>query len=285
MHFKFTENFYLANVDYDDGSGSSGGGHIVQNFHKLSLYTELAKPYENFSHTMYLGLDYTIPGNSNKSDGFKKMIADTDLDELDSLVLNTKENISLGLVEYFYNDNGRKIISHSLKQTIILGDLSLNEYKYLDLSNDLKFYATSDLTLKNLINYSHQFSRLSKFQTSLDWKLEEYKVSFIHTYQKDENDNTDNYLSFAVDTNYVENYNFFANTNYDIEDDYFKSWSIGWIMKKKCWDYKLTYKEERTPKLTSAGSDSTNKKGIYLTFNLYPIGGISYNFTRESAIE
>lgn len=284
LNFKFTENFYLANVDYD-GVGSDGGGNIIQNFHRFSLYTELAKSYESFSHTMYMGLDYTIPGNSSKSDGFKKMLEDTSFDELDSLVLNTKENLSFSLVEYFYNNNGKKIISHSLRQSIILGDLSSNEYKYLDLSNDLKFYATSNLTLKNLINYSHEFSRISKFQTSLDWKLDEYKVSFIHTYQKDSNELTDNYLSFSVDTDYIKNYNFFANTNYDIEEDYFKSWSIGWVMKKKCWDYRLTYKEERTPKLTSAGSDSTNKKGIYLTFNLYPIGGISYDFTQESEIE
>jgi len=282
LHFKATENFYIADVDYDDGGGSSGGGNILQNFHRFSLYTELAKPYEDFFHTMYFGLDYTIPGNSSKSDGFKKMLEDTNLEELDSLVLNTKENVSLSLIEYFYNSNGRKIVSHSLRQAIILGDISIDEYKYHDLINDLKFYVNKDLIIKNLINYSHQFSRFSKFQTSLDWKFEEYKMSFIHTYQKDQKDVTDNYLSFSIDTNYVENYNFFASTNYDIEEDYFKSWSIGWIMKKKCWDYRLKYKEERTPKLTSAGSDSTNKKGIYLTFNLYPIGSISYDVTSET---
>ena len=231
---------------------------------------------------------YTLPGSSRKSDGFKNLetlIESDALDELESILNKKREELTFNLEEYFYNTDGRKILGHSLSQSIILSDLASNEYKYLDLTNDLKFYYWENLTISNSLNYSHQFSRVSKFQTSLDWKLEEYKVGFIHTYQKDENDAVDNYLSFSIDTNYIKNYNFFANTNYDIEDDYFKSWSIGWIMKKKCWDYRLTYKEERTPKLTSAGSDSTNKRGIYLTFNLYPIGGISYDFTKESALE
>lgn len=280
LHFKATENFYLANVDYDDRAGTSGGGNIIQNFHRLSLYTELAKPYEDFFHTLYFGANYTIPGNSQKSDGFKKMLDDTDLTELDSLVINTKENMSFSLIEYFYDKNGKKLVTHSLRQTIIMGDLADNEYRYKDLSNDIQFYFSNDLTIKNLLNYSYEFSRLSKFQTSLNWNISDYKTSFIHTYQKDSDDEVDNYLTFNVDTHYIKNYNLFASVNYDIEDDFFKSWQVGWTMKKKCWDYRLAYREEIEPNSSTKGS--TNKRGVYLTFNLYPIGGISYDFTKEN---
>jgi len=280
LHFKASESFYLANVDYDDGEGTSGGGNIIQNFHRFSLYSELAKTYEEFFHTIYLGANYIIPGNSKKSIGFEKMLDDTDLKELDSLVVNTKENISLSLVEYFYDKNGRKIVSHSLRQTIIMGDLANDEYKYQDLGNDIQFYFSNDLTLKNLLNYSHEFSRFSKFQTSLGWNIDDYKTSFIHTYQKDSDDSVDNYLTFKVDTHYIKNYNLFASVNYDIEEDFFKSWQIGWTMKKKCWDYRLAYREEIEPNSSIKGS--INKRGVYLTFNLYPIGGISYDFTKEN---
>ena len=213
------------------------------------------------------------------------MEEDEDIDELKSLSNDRRENVSLSLVEFFYDKSGRKLIAHSIRQSIILSDLATNEYKYADLANDIKIYFTDKLSLKNLFNYSHEYARFSKFQTSLDWKMEEYKLSFIHTYQnkrEEDKDVVDNYLTFNVETDYISNYNLFARTNYDIEDDYFKSWSVGWTMKKKCWDYRLSYKEERTPKLTSAGSDSTYKRGIYLTFNLYPIGGVSYDFTKES---
>lgn len=286
LHFRATENFYIAKVNYtDEPILKRGSGKNIQNFHSLALYSELAKSYDNFFHTIYIGSQYTLPGNSRKSDGFKEMEEDEDLDELKSLSNDRRENVALSLIEFFYDKNGRKLIAHSLRQSIILSDLATNEYKYADLSNDIKIYFTDSLSLKNLLNYSHKYARLSKFQTSLDWKMKEYKLSFIHTYQKkreDEADKTDNYLTFNIETDYINNYNLFARTNYDIEDDYFKSWSVGWTMKKKCWDYRLSYKEERTPKLTSAGSDSTYKRGVYLTFNLYPIGGISYDFTKES---
>lgn len=287
LHFKATENFYIVQTDYNKGL-IQGNGNNIQNFHSLTLFTELAKSYDNFYHTIFFETKYTLPGNSRKSDGFKdleRLIVNDKLDELESILNNKRENLTFNLEEYFYNINGRKFLSHSLSQSIILSDIASNEYKYLDLTNDLKFYLWENLNISNSLKFSHQFSRISKFQTSLDWKLEEYKVGFIHTYQIDENDAKDNYLSFSIDTNYVKNYNFFASTNYNIDDNYFKSWSVGWTMKKKCWDYRLAYKEERTPKLTSAGSDSINKKGIYLTFNLYPIGGISYDFTKESASE
>jgi len=280
LHFKATESFYLASVDYDNGDGINRGGNIIQNFHRFSLYTELSKPYEDFFHTIYFGVDYTIPGNSQKSDGFEKMLDDPNFKESDSLVVNTKENIGFSLVEYFYDKDGEKLVTHSLRQTIIMGKLAIDEYKYKDLSNDIQFYFNKDLTLKNLFNYSHEFSRFSKFQTSLNWNIDDYKTSFIHTYQEDSDDEVDNYLTFLVDTHYIKNYNLFASVNYDIEEDFFKSWQVGWTMKKKCWDYRLAYREEIEPNSSTKGS--INKRGVYLTFNLYPIGGISYDFTKEN---
>ena len=279
LHFKASENFYVAKINYEDGS-KSGRGNVIQNFHRFSLFTELAKPYESFYHTMYLGLEYTIPGESKKSDGFRMIEDDTSLDELKSLLLNTQENISINLIEFFYNKEGRKLASHSLRQSIVMGDLASDEYKYKDLSNNIHLYFSKSLTLSNLLNYSHEFSRFSKFQTSLNWKIEDYSASFIHTYQKDSKDKVDNYLTLSIDTHYIKNYNLFASMDYDAEDDYFKSWQVGWTMKKKCWDYRLAYREEIEPNSSSNGS--TNKRGVYLTFNLYPLGGISYDFTKES---
>lgn len=276
IHFKASENFYIANVNYEL-SGVKNEESTVENYHTFSLYTELAKRYEDFFHTLYFGLEYTLPGNSKKSDGFEDLLDD---DDLESLVLDTRENLAIDLAEYFYNSEGRKIISHSLSQSIILNDLATNEYKYTDLTNDLRFFISDNITIKNILNYSHEFSRISKFQTSLAWKIDDYSLSFIHTYKKDSDDDITNYLTFSAATNYVKNYNFFTSTNYDIEEDYFKSWQVGYTMKKKCWDYQLVYKEDITPDSSNTGS--TNIRGIYLMFNLYPLGGVSYDFTKET---
>lgn len=276
LHFKATETLYIAEVDYENDS-ISGNENTVENYHTFSLYTELAKPYENFFHTLYFGLKYTIPGNSKQSDGFEDL---SDDDDLESLVLETRENLSIDLVEYFYNIDGRKIVSHSLSQSIILNDLGSDEYKYLDLTNDLKWFVSETLTISNLLNYSHQYARFSKFQTSLAWSIDDYSLSFLHTYKKSSFDVITNYLTFSASTNYVKNYNFFTSLNYDIEDNYWKSWQIGYKMRKKCWDYQIVYKEDIIPDSSTNGS--TNKRGIYLMFNLYPIGGIQYDFSKET---
>jgi LPS-assembly protein len=136
-----------------------------------------------------------------------------------------------------------------------------------------------------LLKYSHEYSRVSKFQTSVNLVIDEYKLDFLHTYLQDSDDAKSNFITFSASTNFIKNYNLFTSINYDIEDDFFKSWETGWSMNQKCWNYKISYREERTPKLTSAGaSDSVINRGVYLTFNLVPIGGINYNFTKETGI-
>jgi len=279
LHFKMSANFYLARVDYEEGV-NRGGGHVAQNFYRFSLYSELANSYEDFFHTFYLGIDYTTQGFSRKNSGFKEVEDDTDLDEFDSLLLNVKESASFKLVEFFYSKDGKKLVSHNLRQTILMGDLAKDEYMYQDLSNSVHLHLNKNLTLANLLNYSHEFSRLSRFQTSLNWKLDEYSTSFIHTYQKDRKSKIDNYLTLSIDTSYIKNYNLFADTNYDIENDFFKSWQVGWTMSKKCWDYRIAYREEIEPNSSAEGS--TNKRGVYLTFNLYPLGSVKYDFVKES---
>ncbi|MBL0687601.1 MAG: LPS-assembly protein LptD [Sulfurospirillum sp.] len=278
LHFQATENINLTQSDYRK-SNISGGGNAIQNFHKFSLHTELVKPYKNVFHTMYVGLDYIVSGYNKKSDDFKILEQTTTISELDSLFLNTRDNISIKLIEFLYNSDGKKIASHTLRQSILMDNLSNNEEKYQDLNNNINLYFNDNLTLGNLLNYSYEFDRFSKFQTLLLWESEDYRTSFIHTYQQDSNDDIDDYLTFSIDTDYIKNYNLFTSINYDMEDEYLKSWQVGWTMKKKCWDYRLAYREEIEPNSSSSGS--TIKQGVYFMFNLYPLGGISYDFTQD----
>ncbi|MBT0883052.1 hypothetical protein, partial [Campylobacter sp. 2018MI13] len=54
--------------------------------------------------------------------------------------------------------------------------------------------------------------------------------------------------------------------------------SIGFTHKKRCINYSLEFKESTTAKLTQMGVKSVRDRGVYLKFNLYPIGGVRYNF-------
>ncbi len=268
LHFKMSENFHISKVSYDNEVVDTQSGVFIQNFHRFSLYTDMSKSYDDFFHTIYFGADYTLPGTSSQKGIFQDYVP----------ISKEEESLSLDLVEYFYDKSGKKVLSHAMRQAMYFSDY---KYKYGDLENDLKYYYSKDISITNLLNYSHEYSRISKFQTALGLTLDEYKISFLHTYGEDENDVKTNYLTFSTSTNYIQNYNFFASTNYDIEKDYFKSWQVGVNMKRKCWNYALTYREEVEPDSSTDGS--TQKQGIYLVFNLVPIGGLNYNFIEENA--
>jgi len=268
LYLKLSENFHLSKVSYTNELTDTPSGQFVQNYHRLSLYTELSKSYDNFFHTIYLNADYTLPGTSSQKGVFQNYVP----------INKVEESLNLSLVEYFYNKNGEKMLSHTLRQTMYFSNY---KYKYGDLENNLKYYFSNKITITNLLNYSHKKSRISKFQTSLVLKLDEYKLNFLHTYSKDINDLKTNYLTLSASTNYIKNYNFFTSTNYDIDKNYFKSWKFGINMKRKCWNYTLTYKEDIEPNSSSSGF--IRKQGVYFLFNLIPIGGVNYNFIQENA--
>jgi len=268
LKFSFSENIYLTYVDYSNQTTPVINGQYFRNYHKFSIYTDLAKVYDNFYHTMYMSLDYVVPSKEDKSGYFADFTPTN----------TTQKSVTFNLVQYFYNSDGDKKVSHTLKQQYFFSGY---RYKYGDLENNLKIYFTDKINFSNTIFYSHEYSRFSKIQNSFNYSNDIYNASLTHTYENTQTLDT-SFLTFAFDTNYFRNYNLFASVNYDFKNNFFKSWKIGFKRKKKCWDYSLVYSENTTPQLTSTSNNSINKKGIYILFNLYPIGSIDYQFTKQS---
>lgn len=272
LNFSFSENFYLTRVNYGNASLSHNFGQYSKNTHIFSLYSDLAKAYPDFFHTIYLGANYTLPGYSNSKGYFETFIPTSD----------DKENLSLNLVQFFYNSAGEKKVSHVLRQVIYLSDY---DYKYGDLENTLKLYLSSNVNITTILNYSHQYAKTTKLQTVITYKNEQYDASLIYTHENEKEIEKTNFISLDFKTNYVKNYNLFSGADYDIQNAFFKAWKIGWKFDRKCWDYSIIYREDRTPKLTGAGSDVVKRKGIYLTFNLAQIGAVNYDFIKESGVQ
>ena len=81
-----------------------------------------------------------------------------------------------------------------------------------------------------------------------------------------------NYLTSNATYDYNKNYSFSALYNYDIEEQQQKSASIGFMYKKRCWDFGVRYAENRRPILTNNGSaDFIDDRFIYLTVVLKPL--------------
>jgi LPS-assembly protein len=282
LHVSVSENIYASHIAYGNDDTEDNEGKYWRNYHKFSLYTELAKPYDNFYHTMYIGLDHIIPSTENENGYIADFIA------LNTLAKST----SLTLKEFFYNSDGEKKISHKLVQ-FYYDDY---DYKYGDLENDLKYHYTDQISFGHNLSYSNEFSKISRNQVSINYADELYSTSLRYTYQDSvykentiykitESTTTDkdySYVTLYADTKYFTHYNVFASVNYDVQTDEFRSWAFGFKKTLKCWDYSIQYRDTTTPKLTSSSIDSVNRQGIMFQFNIYPMGSVGYDFSKES---
>jgi LPS-assembly protein len=272
LYFMASENVYLTHIDYSQNSANYKNGSYIRNYHKFTIGSDLSKKYNSFFHTLHLNFDYIVP-SFDEIDGY---IADF-------ISLNTEEkSFTAKLAQFFYNNDGLRFLTHRMSQPYYF---SRYKYKYGDLENELKYTFSSNLELSNILTYSHQYSRVGKIQTSILLRAEQFDFNFMHTYQDIPTLDDSNFLSAKIESKFFYRYNIFAKIEYDFKDDFTKEWEFGWKMKKRCWDYTLSYKEQITPKLTSEGSDSIERKGIYFTINLNPIGGTKYKFEKEEQKE
>ncbi|MDD4506342.1 MAG: hypothetical protein PHE60_08240 [Sulfurospirillaceae bacterium] len=273
LHVSVSENVYMTHASYGSEDSNGGYGQYFRNYHKFSMYTDLAKPYSNFLHTMYVGLDHVIPSAETK-DGYMQ-----DFIPLDTIEKSTV----LNLKEFFYTTDGEKKLSHKLRQVYYYGN---DRYKYGDLENDIKYHVNENFFVGNAVNYSHEFDTFSRNQVSVNYKDDVYATSLRYTYEdstyEESLDKKDySYVTLYADTKYFGGYNIFASADYDLNDEIVKSWSLGYKHTKKCWDYSLMYRDIKLPRLTSSSIDSVNRKGFLLQFNFYPIGSVSQDFSTQ----
>lgn len=295
LHVNLSEHVYATHVSYDNGANSGSYGHRINNFHKISTFTELAKGYEDFFHTLYIGLDYRVPSYEDINGAwdytYRARNANGTWSENDLIPTKTiKESAALSLKEFFYDKNAEKKITHAMKQFYYMDDA----YKYGDLENDLKYHVTPNLYLGHNLYYSHEFSKVSRNQISINYSEKLYATTLRYTNQDEvfkdnslyiEDTETSgknyDYITFSASTTYIPLYNVFASVDYDINEEDFKSWSLGFKKSTKCWDYSLMYRDTTVPKATTSGDDYVNRKGVMLQFNFYPIGNIHHDFATE----
>ncbi len=267
LNFSISENLYFTYVDYVNGNNFKNGSYF-SNYHKFSLSSDLLKKSKSFIHNINLNLDFIVPSAENKKGDFQDFIA----------LNKEKKSLNFKFSQYFYNLKGENFFLHRITQSYYFDD---SLYKYGDLENEIK-YRFLNSEIYNQIFYSYERDKIRKSQTTFLWDGKDYYFKIMHNYENFKNKEASNYLIAKFNTKFSGKYNFFADIDYDMDNNFAKGWKIGWIFKKKCWNYKITYRESVTPSLTSEGTKSITKRGVFLTLNLVPLGGIHYEFTKSS---
>ena len=271
LNFSLSQNLYSTFIEYSQSDTHIQTGKFFSNFLVASLNTDLSKKYDDFFHTINIGLYYTHPQHSRKRGYFADFIQTS----------SEKNSLDLKFSQYFYNKDGLNFFSQTLSQPYYLKN---EEHKRGILENDIEIKTTKNLTISNQIDYSHFSKRLSKIESAINYKQKYFDLKLAHTYQED-NVSDPNYLTAEFQTKLNSRYNFFIKADYNSKYDIFKLFKIGYKMKKKCWDYALTYEEETMPTLSDDGEKSFVKKGIFLRIELYPIGETKFRHQREKFID
>ncbi len=79
------------------------------------------------------------------------------------------------------------------------------------------------------------------------------------------------YLTSSLQYDYNKHYSFSAVYNYDFELKQLKTGSIGFMYKKRCWDFGVKYSENTRPILDANGNASSiNDRYIFISVVLKP---------------
>lgn len=269
--FRGEEDTPTPGVEYEDG-------YYARNYHTLSASTQLTRAYESVSHVIGLGVTYNKSGSDAKS-GFYENYVDLNTSTQNEYefyqISDIVDAMQIDFIQYLYDEKSEEIFFHRLAQNISYRD---DGDQLGELENELEYRVTDYLSIYNNMFFNYDELKFSKVFNSLRFNSFGVNLSLSHLYKDtfDEAytgiDRYTNYLTSNASYNYNKHYSYSAIYNYDIEAQQKKNFSIGFMYKKRCWDFGLRYSENRRPVLTNNGTaDYIDDRYIYLTIVLKPL--------------
>jgi len=290
--FSYTANLYtqltnfhsedetpIVGVEYDDG-------YYARNFHTFMLSTQLVKPYKEYSHVVGLDATYNRSAFDRKTgyyDDFSDYCAnpenqnDPDYEAKCEFynISTVSDELSLDFTQYLYDSKNSEILYHRVSQKIYYDDSSTDALG--ELENELNYKINSYFSYYNDLFYNYNKGKLSKLFNKITLHAQSFELALSHLYKDSFLDATTDYtpLSSYVTSEakyrYNHHYSFEASYNYDIENKERKSASIGFMYKKRCWDFGVKYSENNRPILTNdATASSVYDRFVYITVVLKP---------------
>ncbi len=272
LGFSISEKLFANYADYNFVNKHLNkhwdNSHIYRNTHQISFFSDLVKGYESFFHTVHLDATLDIPSFEKKGGDKAPFIN----------IEDNSKRLNLSLKEYFYNSDGDEILYHRLLQPINYEA----DRKWQDLENELGFSIGPNIIINSDIFYSHQRGKFSSIVTTVGYNDEKYDLFLSHFYKdRVAGEEDSNFLRFEGSRALGDSYKLFGTIDYDLHQDNTINWSIGWHMKRACWSYEITFKQEKVPVLTTMGSSSYENRTLYFKVELYPLGGISHSIQKR----
>jgi len=282
---------YKANLfgQYSNFGGTSNSttpveyrnGYLLRNYHTFSTSTDLTRAYKNFSHVVRFGTSYNMVGSESRKGYYEDSASFCAKEENVNSpqcefynISSIEDETQLNFIQYIYDSEAKQILYHRLAQKISFSNV---QSEFGELENELDYMLTDYFSIYNNMFYNYDknlfskvFNKLSIHKYGVELGLSHlYKDSFIDTTV-----NTPRYTSYLTSTlsyTYNSHYSYSALYNYDSISQETKSMEVGFMYKKRCWDFGIRYSENNRPILTTSGESSVYDKYVYFTIVLKPL--------------
>ena len=272
LDFSFSQNLYLSDVFFSNLNQPSKNYRYYRNYHTLELSSDLVKAYGDDTHTLHPSLIYTKPSLEEES---PIKYSDLNQEQKELFVTQTeRENISLGLSQYYYNKEFEMNLFHRLafirfaKEVFNQGDIN-NEFGY----------TVDDLNLYSNLFYSLDRTTIRSLTSSITYNQSKYDIMLTHFYNNDfllDNEKT-SFINGEFRHKYNKHNQWFVAGDYDMSQNFYHQWHVGWTHRQKCWGASLSIGQEQIPNL----DNSFQNNMLYFELNLNPLGGIAQSVEEE----
>ncbi len=271
LNLSVSENLYYSYIGYQNLPSSAPGGYYTffRNYHKIDIYTDLARKFSERFHTLQLRLTYNRPSFSNEK-GY--------IDPSISVLRSPNENMALSAVNYLYDPNGKEFLYYRVSQPVLY---EKSDHKYGDIENELRVNFLENYQFYSDIFYSYYMKSLSGATSHIKYRQPAYDIMLTHFFKIVQNERRSDFFTVSGAYRSESGNNWRAKISYDNLDQKIRRWEAGVHFLRHCWDLNLGIKDEKRPILTSAGAQSIDNLVLYFQINLVPLGGFEQRFEQE----
>ncbi len=295
INVAYTAQFYAQHSsfsgDEEISTGKYNNGIFARNYNIFELSSQLTRAYDEFTHVMGFNAKYTSAGSDFKNGFYEdNEVYCSNIDNINEPVCefynitNVDEKLELEFSQFAFDVSGKEILYHKLAQVISYNN---SNNAVGELENELDYYVTNSINFYNNTFYNYDEGSFSKVFNKISYNAHGFNIALSHLYKDSFLEATQTYSPFtsyvtsSARYTYDEHYSYQVKLNYDLEANQKKSFEVGFMYKKRCWDFGLRYLENNRPVLAQNNESSIYDRYLYISIVLKPLmsqGGVTPDF-------
>lgn len=268
LRLSLSEELYASKLLFNDVIVGEDNFTFATNVHKVKLYSDLTKSYNDFIHVVQPSLSYSKLGDTYESPVTFDLLG-IEQQKLFSMEL-PQEQYQFAFSQYFYDNETNLKFSQRISQPYYPKKV----YNWGDLYHEIE-WNFEDIHFSNTFLLSHEFHKLRSIFTGASWIRDDFSIAMSHAYKKDFQDEINeiavaNNLNLDIGYQINPNVKVYGGVSYELDNEHSKYWHIGTSYAQECFAVSATIAKNSTPMLTQSGPSFTDSTSAYIQLKFIP---------------